>query len=221
MEKKIALITGGSSDIGIAIANRLKGDDYSIILTSRTKPENINPSFVFIPADLTKESDIDELVNRIEKVDVLVNAAAIWHSESEVFADTEYFDFNWETISSTMKVGILAPMKLIYSLKDKFVKDSNIINITGTFENGGKGWVPYFVSKKALEELTYALADDLKDRGIRVNAISPSDTATKAYAKFFPQYMNEAVNPSKIADMVIRMIKERRNGKIEVVKYKG
>ena len=221
MEKKIALITGGSSDIGIAIANRLKEDGYSIILTSRTKPENINPSFVFIPADLTEESDIDELVKKIERIDVLVNAAAIWHSESEVFADTEYFDFDWETISSTMKVGIFAPMKLIYSLKDKFVKDSSIINITGTFENGGKGWVPYFVSKKALEELTYALADDLKDRGIRVNAISPSDTATKAYAKFFPQYMNEAVNPSKIADMVIRMIKERRNGKIEVVKYKG
>jgi NAD(P)-dependent dehydrogenase (short-subunit alcohol dehydrogenase family) len=217
---KIALVTGGSSDIGMAIARRLKEENYSVVLTSRTVPKDLDKSFKFVSADLTKDSDIDELVKKIDTVDVLVNVAAIWHNETEVFAGKEFFDFDWNTISSTMQVGIIAPMKLIFSLKDKFQKDANIINISGTFEDGGKGWVPYFVSKKALEELTYALADDLKDRGIRVNAVSPSDTATKAYANFFPQYMDEAINPSEIADMVVKMINEKRNGSIEIVKYK-
>ena len=218
--QKIALITGGSSDIGLAIANRLKEENYSIILTSRTKPDNLDESFTFIPADLTKESDIKGLVNKIEKVNLLVNAAAIWHNETEVFADKEYFDFKWGDISSTMQVGIIAPMMLIYLLKDKFEKDSDIINITGTFEDGGKGWVPYYVSKKALEELTYALSDDLNDRGIRVNAVCPSDTATKPYSKFFPQYMDEAISPNDIADVIVKIIDEKRNGSVEVVGYK-
>ena len=218
--QKIALITGGSSDIGLAIANRLKEENYSIILTSRTKPDNLDKSFTFIPADLTKESDIKGLVNKIEKVNLLVNAAAIWHNETEVFADKEYFDFKWGDISSTMQVGIIAPMMLIYLLKDKFEKDSDIINITGTFEDGGKGWVPYYVSKKALEELTYALSDDLNDRGIRVNAVCPSDTATKPYSKFFPQYMDEAISPNDIADVIVKIIDEKRNGSVEVVGYK-
>ena len=218
--QKIALITGGSSDIGLTIANRLKEENYSITLTSRTKPDNLDESFTFIPADLTKESDIKGLVNKIEKVNLLVNAAAIWHNETEVFADKEYFDFKWGDISSTMQVGIIAPMMLIYLLKDKFEKDSDIINITGTFEDGGKGWVPYYVSKKALEELTYALSDDLNDRGIRVNAVCPSDTATKPYSKFFPQYMDEAISPNDIADVIVKIIDEKRNGSVEVVGYK-
>ena len=218
--KKIAVITGGSSDIGLAIANRLKEENYSIILTSRAKPENLDKSFTFIPADLTKESDIEELVNQIESVDLLVNCAAIWHNDTEVFADKEYFDFKWEDISSTMQVGIISPMMLIYLLKDKFQENSNIINITGTFEDGGKGWVPYYVSKKALEELTYALSDDLRDRGIRVNAVCPSDTATKPYSKFFPQYIDEAISPNEIADTVWKMIKEKQNACVEVVGYK-
>lgn len=216
--KKVALITGGSSDIGLAIAKRLKEEDYSVILTSRRRPENLDAFFTFITADLSKESDIDELVKMIDSVDLLVNVAAIWHSDTELFAKKGYFDFDWNTISSTMQVGIIAPMKLIYSLKNKFQDSANIINISGTFENGGKGWVPYYVSKKALEELTYSLADDLKDKGIRVNAISPSDTATKAYAKFFPQYMDDTVKPSKIADRIIEVIKENKNGSIEVIK---
>ena len=218
--QKIALITGGSSDIGLAIANRLKEENYSIILTSRTKPDNLDESFTFIPADLTKEFDIRNLVDNIERIDLLVNTAAIWHSDTEVFADKEYFDFKWEDISSTMQVGIISPMMLIYLLKDKFQENSNIINITGTFEDGGKGWVPYYVSKKALEELTYALSDDLRDRGIRVNAVCPSDTATKPYSKFFPQYIDEAISPNEIADTVWKMIKEKQNACVEVVGYK-
>lgn len=156
----------------------------------------------------------------VDKVDILVNAAAIWHNESEVFAEKEYFEFDWNTIYTTMQVGIIAPMMLIFGLKNKFQKGANIINISGTFENGGKGWVPYYVSKRALEELTLGLADDLKERGIMVNAVSPSDTATLPYSKFFPQFMNVAVKPSEVAEMVVKIINEKRSGDIEIVKFK-
>ena len=74
-----------------------------------------------------------------------------------------------------------------------------MINLSGTFENGAKGWLPYFVSKRAIEDLTLGLAQELEEKDIQVNCISPSDTATEAYAKFFPQYMNDAIEPSEIA----------------------
>ena len=65
---------------------------------------------------------------------------------------------------------------------------SKIINISGTFESGAKGWLPYYVSKKAIENLTVGLSQELRDKQIQVNCISPSDTLTESYQKFFPEY---------------------------------
>jgi NAD(P)-dependent dehydrogenase (short-subunit alcohol dehydrogenase family) len=97
-----------------------------------------------------------------------------------------------------------------------------IVNITGTFEDGGKGWVPYFVSKQALEKFTVALAQDLGDRQILVNAVSPGDTLTPAYAKYFPKYANPetCVTPQDVAKEVLKLCsdKNKKTGKIIVVK---
>jgi len=94
------------------------------------------------------------------------------------------------------------------------------VNLSGTFENGGKGWVPYFASKRALEDLTIGLSDDLSDRNIQVNAVSPSDTATEAYAKHFPQYMDEAISPEEIAEKIVELCDEgsKVTGKVFVMK---
>lgn len=97
---------------------------------------------------------------------------------------------------------------------------SSVINISGTFENGAKGWLPYYVSKKAIEDFTVGLSEELEDKGIRVNCISPSDTATEAYKKYFPEYIDESVDPSEIADFALKLVKDETmgSGRIEVVK---
>ena len=108
-------------------------------------------------------------------------------------------------------------------------KNGKILNISGTFENGAKGWLPYFVSKKAIEDLTIGLAEELKEKQIHVNCISPSDTATKQYKKYFPQYIKEAISPEKIANYATFLCSEKANtitGQIFVMKkgkepYKG
>ena len=68
--------------------------------------------------------------------------------------------------------------------------------------------MPYFVSKKGIEDLTIGLAEELKDKDIQVNAISPSDTATEAYKKYFPQYIEEAIDPSEIGRYVVFLCSE-------------
>ena len=57
--------------------------------------------------------------------------------------------------------------------------------------------------KRAIEDLTIGLSQEVKEKGINVNAISPSDTATEEYKKYFSQYMQDAVSPDEIAAQVI------------------
>lgn len=84
-------------------------------------------------------------------LNILVNCAAIWHSDSEAFANKDYSTFEQKTVIDTMNVGIIALVILTHGLIDIMPKDSSIINISGTFENGAKGWLPYYVSKKQLK----------------------------------------------------------------------
>ncbi len=93
-----------------------------------------------------------------------------------------------------------------------------MINLSGTFENGAKGWLPYYVSKRALEDFTVGLAEDLKEKGIKVNAISPSDTQTEAYKRFFPEDAANAQTPETVAKVIIETILREETGKVFVVK---
>ena len=96
---------------------------------------------------------------------------------------------------------------------------SKIINLSGTFENGGKGWIPYYVSKRAIEDLTIGLSEELKEKDIQVNTISPSDTATDAYKKFFPEYIKDSIPPEKIADFALKLAQnDNITGKVFVLK---
>ncbi|MEK7550818.1 MAG: SDR family oxidoreductase [Patescibacteria group bacterium] len=69
--------------------------------------------------------------------------------------------------------------------------------------------------------MTIGLAEELKDRGITVNAISPSDTATEAYKKYFPQYFPDAIEPVEIAKFAVYLCSPEAgdiSGKVFVLK---
>lgn len=218
MHKKYAVITGASSGVGEAISVALAGSGYFVALIGRSEPRlseiktkidkagGISKIFV---SDLSTNEGINKLINEIKsdtkQVDVLVNAAAIWHGDNEVYAGQDFATFTQKIVVDTMMVGIMAPTMISHALIPLMPSKSKIINISGTFEKGGKGWIPYFVSKRALEDLTIGLADELKDKDIQVNAISPSDTATPAYFKYYPQYLDDSIDPQDIADKVINL----------------
>ncbi|MEI8232149.1 MAG: SDR family oxidoreductase, partial [bacterium] len=155
---------------------------------------------------------IAEIMKDTKQVDVLINAAAIWHGENEVFAGRDFDTFPQSVVSDTMMVGIMAPTLLSHALIPLMPPKSKIINISGTFEDGGKGWIPYFVSKRGIEDLTVGLADELKEKDIQVNCISPSDTASEAYKKYFPQYTEEAIKPVEIAKFVAKLCSPESDG---------
>lgn len=234
MKNKFAVVTGSSTGIGKAIALSLAKEGVFIALAGRTQDkllktktlivQNGGQAEVFI-GDFTKLDSLEALIasikQRTDKVDILVNVAGIWHGKDEVYAEKDFESFSREVILDTYAVGLTAPTLLAHAFIPLMPEGGKIINISGTFENGAKGWLPYFVSKKAIEDLTIGLAEELKDKDIQVNAISPSDTATEAYQKYFPQYMDEAIEPDKIGEYAVYLCSEKAEeitGKVFVMK---
>lgn len=162
---------------------------------------------------------IELIRSQTSKVDLLVNIAGVWHGDSGVYAGTNYESFPTEVILTTIRVGVTAPMLLVHGLLPAMKQGATIVNLSGTFENGAKGWLPYYVSKRAMEDLTVGLTEELSERGVRVYGVSPSDTATEAYAQYFPQYLDEAIDPRQIANKIISLAGgDEKSGQIWVMK---
>jgi len=225
---KTVLITGASSGIGSAIAGELSKDDTQLILTATNSEKlaklasSLKGKTEIIIADLSTKEGINSLIQKFYEnhaaLDNFVNVAGIWHSDTKALADIRYEDFDQQTVIDTLNVGTLAPMLLVHAFISIMKAKSKIINISGTFENGGKGWLPYYVSKRAIEDLTIGLAEELKEKDIQVNCVSPSDVATEQYKKYFPQYIKDAISPETIAKFTVELCRKKESGKIYVIK---
>lgn len=225
------LVTGASTGIGRATAVEFakNGDTVGLIARridelQKTKEdvEKAGGKGIILQADLGNLESIQNLIEDIKtktnEIGALVNIAGIWHGKNEVYADKKFETFSNEVIADTYAVGLLAPTLLSHGLIPLMGSKSSIINLSGTFENGGKGWLPYYVSKRAIEDLTVGLSDELKDKGINVNCVSPSDTATEQYKKFFPQYAKDAQSPEEIAQYIVELTQENVTGKVFVIR---
>lgn len=234
LKSKFAVVTGASTGIGREISIAIAKERALIALVARSKDrlletktliEKAGGGAEIFPADLSRTDSVNQLIRKIKKttkkIDILINVAGIWHGKNEVYAGTDLEKFPRKVILETFMVGAIAPTLLAHSFIPLMSKGARIINLSGTFENGAKGWIPYYVSKRAIEDLTIGLAQELKRKRINVNAISPSDCATEAYKKYFPQYIKEAVDPIKIAEFAVYLCSkeaEKISGKIFVLK---
>lgn len=215
--KKTVVIVGANSGIGRAIVMSFAKRNSRLILTAKD-PVSLNKldkdmknkssiKAVCLPADLTDLNSTEELINEIknhtDKINVFVYVAGIYHNDRKAFYQIDFNRYRKDDILSTYQVGIVAPTILLHRLIPLMTKDSKIITISGTFESGAKGWLPYYVSKKAIEDLTIGLSHELRNRQIQVNCISPSDTLTPSYKKFFPQYANKSqcLGPKDVAEI--------------------
>jgi NAD(P)-dependent dehydrogenase (short-subunit alcohol dehydrogenase family) len=228
-----AVITGASTGIGKAVALEMARANYHVFLVARRKKalleiqERIQEhggTTTMCVADLSKTESVMTLIEDIKRqtnsIELIANIAGIWHGEQDVYAGKEYQTFDSQVILDTLSVGVIAPSILVHGLLPLMHAGSKIINLSGTFENGAKGWLPYYVSKRAIEDLTVGLSQELLEKDIQVNCISPSDTATESYAKFFPQYMEDAIDPTEIAKKFVELSRpeDKTTGKVIVMK---
>ena len=211
---KNIVITGASTGIGRAICLAIAEDDVSLALIGRNEEglsetkklieEKGGKAKVYL-ADLTTEAEQvgESILKDFDSIYAICNVAGVWHGVDKVY----YGPMLWETPSSEIKnvleVGVIAPVILTKTLLPAMVKNNEgkVLQISGTFENGATGWLHYYIGKKAIEDFTVGLSEELRPYKIQVNTISPSDTWTEAYAKYYPDADPSICNsPEDIAE---------------------
>lgn len=218
LQDKYAVITGASTGIGKAIAIEFAKEGAFVFLTARTTDRlkavqqiiiNNGGKAEVIPADLSNIAVISGFINSIkdvtDRIDVIVNVAGVWHDQGRVYAANRFELFSQDVIVKTYNVGITAPTLIVHGLLPLMPSKSKILNISGKFSHGAKNWLPYYMSKKAIEDLTVGLSEELLDRNIEVNCISPSDTGTESYQRFYPRVEEKTLAPEEVAQFACRL----------------
>lgn len=224
LDGRTALVTGASTGIGREISRVFGENGAQVALVARSREglrktrdiiEGAGGEADIFQADLRSEADIEELWSEIQEslghIDILVNAAGVWHDESSVYYGPGLEETPTEQIHEVLDVGIRAPLLLTRLVLPGMIdqKEGKILNISGTFESGASGWLHYFVAKKAIEDFTIGLADEVSEHGIQVNCIRPSDTLTEAFQEFFPDYDEEDVlDPEEIASLALFLVSD-------------
>ena len=187
--KKVAIITGATGGIGFQVAKRLGKDGYTVILNGiedeagAKRVEELRATGVtaeYYGFDVTDEQAVTSNINKIgekyDKIDVLVNNAGGLGGRSR-FEDmtTDFYRF---VMALNLDSAFFASRAAIPYLKKG--ENASIINYTSIagWNAGGPGAGIYGTSKAGVHALTRALAKDLAEYGIRVNAVSPGTIDT-------------------------------------------
>ena len=162
--KKVAIITGASSGIGYALAEKFKQEGFYIVNLSRRECDLADLN---IKVDLTKQEDLSlalgNLLNKISRVDVLINNAGIGLYES-------WEDMNIEDLRYTFELNFFVPVVLTKALLPMLKETKGtIINVSSV---AGKLYVPfmggYCATKFALNAFSDSLRAELKPYGVHV-----------------------------------------------------
>lgn len=187
--EKVAIVTGGGSGIGLAIAEKLVGSGITTIVIGRDQTkltaakEKLGEGCVPIQCDLNDLATIPKLVEDIVKqyghIDILVNNAGI-NMKKEF---TEVTDEEFQRILLTNVTAVFALSREVAKCMIEKGKGS-IINISSMASQYGiPKVIAYTASKSAIEGMTRAMAVDLSPKGLRVNCIAPGFIATDMSAK--------------------------------------
>ena len=179
---KVAIVTGGTRGIGLAIAHALGEAGAKLVVTSRTDKyggfeslQKANYDVSFIANDITDKKSpqkiIDYTLAKHGFIDILVNNAGVAKSTS-----TE--DFDDSLLDKVMSLNFDSMFRMCRSVLKPMIKQGggvilNIGSISGIVSNIPQQQSVYNASKAAVHMLTKSLASDFADKNIRVNALAP------------------------------------------------
>jgi NAD(P)-dependent dehydrogenase (short-subunit alcohol dehydrogenase family) len=212
---RAALITGGSSGIGLAVARALGQDGYGVTVSAR-RPEKLEQAaaelreagidVLSVPANMTDEDDIKRMLvaheERFGRLDVLMNNAGVGIGGAIADAETKKLDMQ---ISVNLRAVYLVTRESIPMLKAAGADGGSLlVNTASIAGKRPQGWLAaYSATKAAVIALTEATAKELAADGVRCTAICPGfvDTAmTEWIRNEVPP--SEMIQPEDVAEVV-------------------
>jgi NAD(P)-dependent dehydrogenase (short-subunit alcohol dehydrogenase family) len=213
----VALVTGAGTGIGWAVAQRLQADGYRLAFNSRTDSEQARGAFERLSArgeaewlvgDLTEsgigERLVGEAVERLGRLDVLVNNAGVTSAKPALELSEDDFD---HIFSVDVKSSFLLAQAAARKMKERG-EGGSIINVTSVHEHIPRpGFTFYAGAKAALGMISRSLALELAEHGIRVNAVAPGVIATERNSEDAEELASEvplgrAGTPEEVAALV-------------------
>ncbi len=207
---RVAIITGGTTGIGGATAHELAKRGYRLLLVALADPNGLEEELtkkganvLFLNADLfdaekISKAVVDAAITRWGRIDLLVNCAGvISHHEIESVTDSD-----WEKIFA---VNLKAPFFMMQQAVP-YLKEShgNIINVSSI-----NAWDPakrnhlYDSLKAGLNNLTKGFSLELRESGVRVNAIMPGGVKTPLVDQWLRSYLGREPTDSDLDNPAI------------------
>jgi 3-oxoacyl-[acyl-carrier protein] reductase len=189
--EQVAIVTGASRGIGAAIARRLAGEGYAVIVNYAGSAaeaaqvvadiEGKGGRAAAVQADVADPAAVralfDAAVERFGRVDVLVNNAGILPSSLPHVADTDDATFD-----RLFAVNVKGTFNALREAATRLQRGGRIVNFsTSVIGLALPGYAIYAATKAAVETMTNILAKELRGKEITVNAIAPGPTATDLF----------------------------------------
>ena len=225
-EKKVALVTGASSGIGAATAEKLAGAGYQVVLVARREEQLVKVveqiranggQAEYIPADLAQEETCQWLFEQIQgkfgRVDVLVNNAGMgWYGYSD--------EMSWQIARQMIEVNVasVTRLTLMFLPGMKKRKQGHIINISsiaGSLPN--QGIALYSATKSYVDSFTTSLHRELRGTGVEATVIKPGAVTTPFFDTAAARDNGRripaeglAIRPERVAGRILQVIQKPR-----------
>ena len=186
LDGRVAVITGGSTGIGYATAARFLAEGASVVIVGRRQSEldkavaNLGGSVTAVQADVSDLGDMDRLYSRVRDlhghIDILFANAGMMEQRG-------IGDYTEESVDRHLATNIKG---LAFTVQEALplIADGGSVIVTSSIDaaKGGPGRSIYAATKAAGRNLVRSWIQELKDRNIRVNAVSPATVETPGLA---------------------------------------
>ncbi len=182
LQNKVAIVTGGDSGIGRAVAVAFAKEGADIVIsylnehddakTTKKEVEKLGKRCYLVSGDIGKEKQSEKIVNtaisKFGKIDIVVNNAAVQFPQKSIS------DITAKQLEDTFRTNIFSQFYLVKAALNYLKEGANIINTASvTAYRGNPDLIDYSSTKGAIVSFTRALSASLLKKGIRVNGVAP------------------------------------------------
>jgi NADP-dependent 3-hydroxy acid dehydrogenase YdfG len=226
-QAKVAVITGGSRGIGLAMAQAFARAGYSVVISGRDAKRLENAAaevrknegqVAAVPADVRDPGSVAKLFQAVSRVhsviDVLINNAGVAHALAPV---EKLAVEDWKQVIDTNLTGTFLVTRAALPLMRAGGTIVNNLSIAATQPFAGMS--AYNAAKFGALGFTRALREDLRQQGIRVLALLPGATDTEIWSQFWPDAPREKmISADAVAEAVLHAVSAPANTTIEEIR---